>query len=148
MRLRVPVSVERNDLTLFACIRKMHDGREVVFEGSYGFTEDIVTRGWLRASHRQVDQARSTTWEAFHPHTTEQPVPSGEIVDLDLTLLPSATRFAAGDELVLHLRDQWFFPANQITGQFPAIYARTRPQRWRIHTGGPHQATLTIPIWT
>jgi len=52
MRLRVRVSADRPDLTLFAVIRKVHHGREVVFEGSYGFTEDIVTHGWLRASHR------------------------------------------------------------------------------------------------
>ena len=148
MRLKVPVSAARADLTLFAGIRKMRNGQEVVFEGSYGFTEDLVTRGWLRASHRHTDVARSTTWEAFHPHTTEEPIAGGDIVDLDLTLLPSATRFAAGDELVLHLRDRWFFPANQLTGQFPAIYHHTPGQRWSIHTGGTHQATLTIPIWT
>lgn len=148
MRLRVSVSTERDDLTLFAGVRKFHDGREVVFEGSYGFTEDIVTRGWLRASHRAVDDTRSTTWEAHHPHTHSEPLAPGQVVDLDLTLLPSATRFAAGDQLVLELRDRWFFATNQITGAFPAIYQRTRPQRWHVHTGGAHQATLAVPIWT
>jgi hypothetical protein len=57
MRLRVPVSTELPDLTLFAGVRKFHDRREVLFEGSYGFTEDIVTRGWLRASQRAVDES-------------------------------------------------------------------------------------------
>lgn len=149
MRLRLRVSAERSDLALFAGIRKIHRGRrEVVFEGSYGFTEDIVTRGWLRASHRAVDETRSTAWEASHPHTAAQPIPHGETVDLDLTLLPSATRFAAGDELVLELRDRWFFPANPITGQFPAVYQRLPRQRWTVHTGSSATATLTIPVWT
>lgn len=148
MRLRVRVSAERPDLTLFAGIRKFHHGREVVFEGSYGFTEDIVTRGWLRASHRAIDEARSTEWEAWHPHDAALPIPHGEAVDLDLTLLPSATRFAAGDQLVLELRDHWFFPANPITGQFPAVYQRPPRQRWTIHTGGATAATLTIPVWS
>jgi predicted acyl esterase len=147
MRLRVQVSAERPDLTLFAGIRKFHDGREVVFEGSYGFTEDIVTRGWLRASHRAIDASRSTEWEAHHPHTSSQPLERGEIVDLDLTLLPSATRFAAGDVLVLELRDHWFFPAPPILGQFPAVYARSPRQRWSVHTGASTQASLTLPIW-
>ena len=147
MRLRVPVSIEQDDLTLFAGIRKMHDGREVVFEGSYGFTEDIVTRGWLRASHRQADETRSTFWEVFHPHTQTSPVPPGTVVDLDITLLPSATRFARGDELVLELRDKWFFPANPVTGQFPAVYEHSPRQRWHIHTGGGYRASLTIGIW-
>jgi predicted acyl esterase len=148
MRLRVPVSAEHADLTLFAGVRKFHDGREVVFEGSYGFTEDLVTRGWLRASHRAVDAARSTLWEAHHPHTATQALHSGEVVDLDLTLLPSATRFAAGDELVLELRDRWFFSAPPLLGQFPAIYAHSPRQRWSVHTGGDHTATLTVPVWT
>lgn len=74
--------------------------------------------------------------------------PPGEPVDLDLTLLPSATRFAAGDELVLELRDRWFFPANPITGQFPAVHQRSPRQRWTVHAGGSTTATLTIPVWT
>lgn len=147
MRLRVPVSAETGDLTLFAAVRKMRHGREVVFEGSYGFTEDLVTRGWLRASHRAIDPARSTGWEAFHPHTVVDPIPAGGTVDLDLTLLPSATRFAADDELVLELGDHWFFPANPITGQFPAVYQQPPAQRWVLHTGGTRAATLTIPVW-
>ncbi len=148
MRLRVSVSTERDDLTLFAGVRKFHRGREVVVEGSDGFTEDIVTRGWLQASHRAVDETRSTEWEAHHPHTLAEPLPPGRVLDLDLTLLPSATRFVPGDQLVLELRDRWFFPANQLTGAFPAIYGRTRPQRWHVHTGGSHRAGLAVPIWT
>lgn len=146
MRLRVPVSSGRDDLTLFAGIRKFSGGREVFFEGSYGFTEDIVTRGWLRASQRETDPARGAEWEAFHPYTALRPLRPGEVVDLDLTLLPSATRFEPGEELVLELRDRYFFSAPPLTGQFPAIYARTRAP-WRVHTGGRHRATLTLPIW-
>jgi predicted acyl esterase len=148
MRLRVQVSAERGDLNLFAGVRKLHSGREVVFEGSYGFGEDIVARGWLRASHRSVRTSRANEWEAWHPHDVAVPVRRGEAVELDVTLLPSATRFAAGDELVLELRDRWFFPANPITGQFPAVYERPRRQRWRVHTGGSTPATLTIPVWS
>ncbi|MTD55288.1 CocE/NonD family hydrolase [Amycolatopsis pithecellobii] len=147
MRLRVPATLEHDDITLFAGVRKMRDGREVVFEGSYGFTEDIVTRGWLRASHRHVDESRSTFWEAFHPHTHTSPVPPGAVVELDLTLLPSATRFAAGDDLVLELRDTWFYPANPITGQFPAVYEHSPRQRWEVHTGSARRASLTVGIW-
>jgi predicted acyl esterase len=147
MRLTVPVSAEGPDLTLFAGIRKFHDGREVVFEGSYGFTEDIVTRGWLRASHRAVDPHRSTFWEPWHPHTAVQPLVPGEIVDLDLALLPSATRYAPGDVMVLELRDRWFFPAPPVLGQFPAVYDHSRRQRWMVHTGAEHRAQLMVPVW-
>lgn len=154
LRLRVNVSIDgtgadtgSDDLTLFAGIRKVRHGREVVFEGSYGFTEDLVTRGWLRASHRGLDPERSSDAEAYHLHTSPMPLAAGTPVDLDLTLLPSATRFAAGDELVLELRDRWFFPTNPLTGQFPAIYEHSPAQDWRIHTGPGTTGTLTVPTW-
>lgn len=147
MRLRLPLAATQADLTLFAGIRKFHQGREVVFEGSYGFTEDMVTRGWLRAAQRYIDDTRTTAWEAYHPYDRLDPIQAGETVELDLTLLPSATRFAAGDELVLELRDTWFFPANPITGQFPAVYQHSPRQRWSVPTGGPLAATLTLPVW-
>ncbi len=147
IRLRVQVSAERPDLTLFAGIRKFHNGRKVVFEGSYGFTENIVTRGWLRASHRAIDESGSTVWEAHHPHTSSQSLQTGQMADLDLTLLPSATRFGAGDVLVLELRDRWFFPAPPILGQFPAIYEHSPRQRWSVHTGTSTNASLTVPVW-
>lgn len=147
MRLRLSVSADTSDVTVFAGVRKFHQGREVVFEGSYGYSEDIVTRGWLRASHRAVDESRSTEWEAWHPHNQVDPIPPGTTVDLDLTLLPSATRFDAGDVLVLEVRDRWFFPANPILGQFPAVYERAAHQRWSIHNGGSATGTLTVPVW-
>lgn len=148
MRLRVPITSTEVDLTLFAGIRKFSaDGREVCFEGSYGFTEDIVTRGWLRAAQRATDPAKDNQWEASHPYSALEPLPSGEETVLDPTLLPSATRFHPGEELDLELRNRYFFSAPPLTGQFPAVYAHTR-KPWRLHTGGPHQSTLTIPIWT
>lgn len=147
MRLRVTISTERDDLTLMPVVRKFHGDREVVFEGAYGFTEDVVTRGWLRASHRGVDETRSSAWEAFHPHTSTLPVVPGRPVDLDLTLLPSATRFDAGDTLVLELRDSYVFPANPLTGQFPAVFGATPRQRWRVHTGSAATSTLTVGVW-
>ena len=69
------------------------------------------------------------------PHDSVQPLLAGEAVDLDLTLLPSATRFAAGNELVLKLRDRWLFPANPITGQFLTVYQRSPRQHWSAYTG-------------
>lgn len=140
MRLRVHVSADRDDLTLFARVRKRSADAEVGFEGSYGLTSDVVAHGWLRASHRAED----TTSEAApsHPHDRAVPLPPGAVALLDLELLPSATRFAAGDELVLELGDRWPFPANPLTGAFPARYTHTPRQRWAVHAGPGAETTL------
>ena len=39
---------------LFAVVEKWRDGRQVTFEGSYGFGLDAVTHGWLKLSHRAL----------------------------------------------------------------------------------------------
>ncbi|MGP3535039.1 CocE/NonD family hydrolase [Microbacterium sp. RD1] len=139
MRLRVHVSTARDDLTLFARVEKRSGDRTVGFEGSYGFTSDAVAHGWLRASHRAL-----TGEPPQHPHDRRVPMSPGRTVLLDLELLPSATRFAAGDELVLCVTDSWPYPADPLTGAFPARYTRTRRQLWAVHTGPVTPTDLTF----
>ncbi|MBM3679586.1 MAG: CocE/NonD family hydrolase [Actinobacteria bacterium] len=65
--------------------------------------ERELTRGFLKASHREVDPARSTEWEPFHPHLRAEPVPVGEVVEYLIGLSPTANRFRAGHRLRLLL---------------------------------------------
>ncbi|HYH11528.1 MAG TPA: CocE/NonD family hydrolase C-terminal non-catalytic domain-containing protein, partial [Thermomicrobiales bacterium] len=146
MWLTVYISTERDDVPVFVGVRKYVSGREVGFEGSYGFDRALVTHGWLLASHREVDDALSTEWEPYHPHKRSVPLSPGEVTRLDIGLLPSATRFDRGESLVLELRDRWFFPRNPLVGQFPAAYRGGSGARWMVHTGGAYESKLRIPM--
>jgi len=148
MWLTLYISTERDDLPVFAGVRKVVDGREVGFEGSYGFDRALVTHGWLLASHRDLDEAKSTEWEPYHPHDRRLPLSPGAVMRLDIGLLPSATRFHAGETLVLELRDRWFFPRNPLLGQFPAGYLGGNGGRWNVHTGPEYPSALRIPALT
>src|SRR5215467_6564710 len=53
-----------------------------------GFTN--VSKGWLQASHREKDEARSTELRPFYTHTNPQPLTPGEIYRFDIELLPCA----------------------------------------------------------
>jgi len=86
-------------LCLFAGVRKIHQGQEVVFEGSYGFGRDLVTRGYLRLNTGSVR----------------------------VELLPSSTLFRRGDILRLELQGRYFFRRHPLLGQFPAGYQRSEP---------------------
>ncbi|MCD2191927.1 CocE/NonD family hydrolase [Actinomycetospora endophytica] len=147
MSARLWVSLPRGgDVSLFLGVTKERDGREVGFEGSYGFRGDMVTHGMLRASHRRLDPTLSEPGRPVHTHTEEEPLEPGEIVPVEIALLPSATLFRAGDVLRLDLRGLWLQARNPLTGHFPAGYRPSARGTCVLHTGGEHDSTLTIPL--
>jgi predicted acyl esterase len=95
-------------------IPRSNAGREVLFEGPFGFGCDVVSKGWLRLAHRRVDEARSEPHRPFHPSDRAEPVAPGEIVPADIELLPSATFFRRGDVLRLDVQGQWFWSRQRV----------------------------------
>lgn len=92
------------DLDLFVGIRKIDaQGEEVEFWNRLS-RHDIVTRGWLRASRRpnpaDVDDVRFPVASLER----EAPVVPGDVMELNVEILPSSTLFEAGSALVLELR--------------------------------------------
>lgn len=147
MTARLWVSLPRGgDVSLFVGVTKERDGRQVGFEGSYGFRGDMVTHGMLRASHRRLDPSLSEPERPVHTHTEEEPLEPGEIVPVEIALLPSATHFRAGDVLRLGIRGNWPLPRNPLTGQFPVGYQPSPRGTCVLHTGGEHDSTLRVPI--
>lgn len=132
------------DSHLFIGIRKLRQGREVVFEGSYGFGFDMVTRGWQRLAHRELDVDLSTPWQPVHTHRIAEPLIPGEVVPVDIALQPHATRMQAGDVLRLDIRGTWHYSRNPLTGQFPAGYQRSAGGRCVLHAGGEFDSALFI----
>ena len=139
---------EGGDVSLFVGVAKVRDGRQVGFEGSYGFRGDLVTHGMLKASHRRLDSELSQEARPVAAHTVSEPLAPGEVVPVDVELLPSATLFRAGEELRLDVRGRWFFPQNPLTGQFPVGYQQSRAATCVLHTGDEHDSRLHIPIST
>lgn len=105
MALRCFMSTDGGfDLDLFVGIRKIDaQGEEVEFWNRLS-RHDIVTRGWLRASRRpnpaDVDDVRSPVASLER----EAPVVPGDVMELNVEILPSSTLFEAGSALVLELR--------------------------------------------
>lgn len=147
MKLRLHVEVRgADDFFLFAAVRKIRDGAEVGFEGSYGFPFDTVTKGWLKASHRRLDERGSEPWRPVHTHDAVELLRPGQIVPIEIELLPSATVFQRGDVLRLDVQGRWFFPRDPLRGQFPAMYESSPAGTAVLHLGGDHDAYLLAPV--
>ena len=148
MAVTLTVSVDgADDFPIVVGVRKFSGGREVTFEGSFGFPGDLVSHGLLLMSHRETDPARSLPGRPFHPHTRRRPVAAGEQVEVQIGLLPSATRFRAGDELRLDVQGRWFHGRNPVSGQFPAGYRTRATGRLTLHLGPDAGCRLTLPVW-
>jgi uncharacterized protein len=63
--------------------------------------EVYVQSGWLRASHRTLDQTKSTELRPVHTHleADASPLPAGELTPVRVELFPFAHAFRAGSRL-------------------------------------------------
>ena len=67
--------------------------------------ERELSRGWLKASHRAVDEKRSKPGRPWHPLTREaqQPVVPGEITEYEVEILPMANLFQKGHRICIDI---------------------------------------------
>jgi len=66
-------------------------------------SEFVLTRGWLKASHRELDKDKSKPWQPYHPHTRSVPVVPGEVNEYAIDVRPIAYLFKAGHKIRLEV---------------------------------------------
>lgn len=137
---------EATDMDVFVGLFKRDAAGEIVPFAYYAQYEDgPVALGWLRASHRELDVERSTAFLPVLAHQREIPLDTPGPTRLEIEILPSGTRFAAGESLVLVVQghDLKHYPK-------PLVYSRHESDINRgpqvLHTGGRYDAQLVIPV--
>jgi uncharacterized protein len=143
MALTVWVSTdEGTDLDVFVVVRK-HDpaGAAVPFYGFNGYASDGAAKGWLRGSHRGLDETRSRPERPFHAHRSIEPVEPGEPTRLIVEIWPSSTYFEAGSKLVVEI-------VGHDADRYPAFRHTAAVNRGihTIHTGGATPSALVVPL--
>jgi predicted acyl esterase len=68
--------------------------------------ERMVSRGWLKASHRDLDEAKSKPYKPYHPHTKSQPVEPGKIYEYVVEIYETSNVFRAGHRIQLVIKGQ------------------------------------------
>jgi uncharacterized protein len=161
--LKLFISSSTADADLFAVLRVFDPyGKEVVFQGALD-PHTPIGQGWLRASHRKLDPARSLLWRPFHPHDERQPLTPGEVYELNVEIWPTCLVMPPGYRLALTLlgRDYEYegeaatlsnmknpmkgcgpFIHDDETDRPPAVFGG----RVTLHVGPDRPASLLLPI--
>ena len=157
------VSSETTDADIFLVLRVFDPaGKEVTFIGAND-PRVPVALGWLRASQRKLDAAKSQPYRPWHPHDEAWPLTPGVPVELDVEIWPTSIVVPAGFRLALSLRGRDYevdgtdaalpnapYPMKG-TGPFLHIDAQDRPPsifagRNTLHFAAGQQPYLLLPI--
>ncbi|MCZ6586910.1 MAG: CocE/NonD family hydrolase [Alphaproteobacteria bacterium] len=83
------VSSATADADLFLVVRVFApDMKEVVFQGALD-PHTPIAQGWLRCSHRKIDQELTLPYRPYHTHDEEQPLKPRQVYEVDVEVWPT-----------------------------------------------------------
>jgi uncharacterized protein len=68
--------------------------------------EVLVTKGWLKASHRDLDKTKSKPYQPVHPHSESVPVEPGKIYEYAIEIRETSYVFKRGHSLQLVIKGE------------------------------------------
>jgi hypothetical protein len=142
------------------------DGGQAVRRMFMGSTDPNtpIANGWLRASHRRLDPARTLPYRPYHPHDRVQPLTPGDVYECDVEIVTSCIVVPAGWTLALSVRGKdyeyegelsefakTFHYGTRGTGGMTHADPDDRPPaifdtRVTLYSGGDRQSWLLLPI--
>jgi hypothetical protein len=63
----------------------------------------VVTKGWLRASHRAIDRSLSLENAPWYDNTSPEPIEPGKVYEYEIAVMPTAYRFKKGSRIRLEI---------------------------------------------
>ena len=160
MSAKLFISSSTVDADLFVTVQAFSPkNREVYFQGTVD-PKTPLAQGWLRASHRKLDEELSEPWRPYHTHDDKQPLTPERIYELDVEIWPQCIVLPKGFQLSINIAGQDFDrpgPAVQAyvpsRGSGPFLHDHPVDRckevfggRTTLHTGPNHQSYLLVPI--
>lgn len=108
-------------------------------EAPDGRTREI-TKGWLRASHRELDPARSLPHRPFHPHRRAEALVPNEPYELRIEIWPMCNVFRPGHRLRLEIAS-----CDDQSDTSDAHQAVLLPATNTVLEGRSHPSRLIVP---
>jgi predicted acyl esterase len=158
------VSSATEDADLFLVVRVFTpDLKEVTFQGALD-AHTPIAQGWLRVSHRKLDEKLTLPYRPYHTHDEEQKLTPGEVYEVDVEVWPTCIAIPKGYRIGLSVRGKdYVFPGEAgpavetlgkaWTGVGPFTHddPRDRPPAVfggdvTLHAGPDRQAYLLLPV--
>jgi putative CocE/NonD family hydrolase len=108
--------------------------------------QNILTAGWLRGSHRAIDEEKSKPWLPYHPHDFEEPLELGKIYQIKIGIIPTAKLFRAGSKIGLLISSSDHDPDTPLGVLGSTHIKRQSPSRITIYHDDDHPSQLILPI--
>jgi len=135
-------SSETEDLDIFATIRNLDVNGEDVWEVGQQGHPVPVAKGWLRASHRKVDEALTLDYRPYHTHDERRWLSPGELVKLDIEIWPTCMVFAKGHRLRLDIQ-----PRDGVGSlNYSHYHADYKTGNNTVYTSPEHPSYMLLPI--
>ena len=118
------------------------DGKEIHEVGQHGQPVPL-TKGWLRASHRKTDPAKSLPYRPFHPHNERWWLNPGEPVECQIEVWPTCIVLKKGHRLRVDIQPRdgvGSAPYTHYHADYNAGATNT------IYSGGDKQSYILLPI--
>lgn len=136
MSLKLYASTTSDDALFFVSVRA------VALDG----TENILTRGWLRASHRSLDAEKSTPWAPYHSHEDVRPVEPGAIEQYDIPIVPTAYLFKPGMRLKVKIAGADDPGKNSLENIAAGHIRRRVASRVTVYHNTEYPSELLVPV--
>ena len=158
------VSSATEDADLFLVVRVFSpDMKEITFQGALD-PHTPIAQGWLRASHRKLDEDLTLPYRPYHTHDEKQPLTPGEVYELDVEVWPTSIVVPAGYRIGLTVRGrdyEWPGGAGEGLGTLGAVFTGVGPFKHNdprdrpaavfggdvtLHMGPDRPAHLLLPV--
>ena len=137
------VSSTAEDMDIMVTLRNIDPEGHEVFEMGQQGQPVVLTKGWLRASHRKLDQEKSLPYRPYHAHNERQWLTAGEPVECQIEIIPTCIVLKKGHQLRVDIHAQDSAGSGNFT-HFHADYNENATHTF--HSGGDMQSYILLPI--
>ena len=103
----------------------------------------IVTKGWLKASHREKDEAKSSNHRPFYTHTNPAPLTPDKVYKFEIEIHPTSYVFPAGHRIRLEIVNG---DSSVTDAPFTHQYLPHKVGRDTIHHNADNPSRLVLPV--